>query len=47
MAVWSNGSLSSLSFALNPLTLFLEAHVNGGRKIVVAGARAKPIKLSI
>lgn len=47
MAVWSNGSLSSLSFALNPLIFFFEAHVDGGRKIAVAGACAKPTKLSI
>jgi hypothetical protein len=47
IAVWSNGSLSSLSFALNPLIFFLKAHVDGGRKIAVAGARAKPTILSI
>jgi hypothetical protein len=47
IAVWSNGSLSSLSFALNPLTFFFEAHADGGRKIAVAGACAKPTKLSI
>lgn len=47
MAAWSNGSVLSSSFALNPLTLFLEEHVNGGRKIAMAGGRVKRNKASI